>query len=126
MKIVLQEFESVTVQGNEGSETEIKIKEKEYKIPFVPAGAFLEYLEIEEEIENLDLLKPNEMKRLVALIVKTFQNQFTEDEFFQGVPGYLLMRTINEFISALNTDPYANKKQKAGDTDEGNAEKKAG
>ncbi len=117
MKMILQNMKNV--------DGKMEVEKKEYQIPFVPAGAFLEYLEIEEDIENLDLLKPSEMKQLVTLIVKTFHSQFTEEEFFNGVPGYLLMRTFNEFIGALNTDPYANRKQKPVEGDAGNSEKKA-
>lgn len=117
MKMVLQNIKNV--------DGKMEVEKKEYQIPFVPAGAFMEYLEIEEDIENLDKLKPVEINRLVSLIAKTFHSQFTEEDFFAGVPSYLLMRTLNEFIDAINTDPYANRKQKPVEGNAGNLEKKA-
>lgn len=117
MKIVLHKFKK--------EDEKIAVEDKEYQIPFVPSGAFLEYLEIEEEIENMNILKPSEMKKLAGLIVKTFDNQFTEKEFFDGVPSYLLMSTFNEFIGSLNKNPYASKQQSVTESEKVNAEKKA-
>jgi hypothetical protein len=116
MKIELLKFKK--------EEEEIVSEKKEYEIPFVPAGAFLEWLEVEEDIEDIDRLKSSEIKRIASLIVKTYENQFTEEEFFKGVPGHRLMETFALFIASLNTDPYANKKQKETESDGGNSEKK--
>lgn len=100
-------------------------EEKVYTIPYVPSSAFLSYLEIEEEIEDQRSLKPSEIKKYVGLIVKTFGNQFTEKEFFEGIPGYRLMPTISEFIHSLDTNPYASPSDFDFLEDEENAEKKA-
>lgn len=121
MKIILKNIKT----EEKDSEKKVVAEEKEYQIPYVSSLAFLEYLEIEEDIEDLETLKPNEIKKLSALIVKTFKNQFTEEEFFEGVPGYLLMKTINTFIGALNTDPYANKRTATAEENDGGQEKKA-
>ena len=121
MKIILLEQKQEEKEGK----VQVVAEEKTYAIPFVPSSAFLEYLEIEEEIEDLNNLKPSEIKKLVSLIVKTYGNQFTEEEFYKGVPSYLLMGSIVKFIDSLNTDPYADKKQSVKGNDEGNSGKKA-
>ena len=123
MEITLQKLK---VENHSTKDEKIfNIEEKNYLIPYVPSSAFLSYLEIEEEIEDPNNLKPSEIKKYVELIVKTFGNQFTEEEFFEGIPGYRLMPTISEFIHALNTNPYASPSDFENVDDEENAEKKA-
>ncbi|WP_227397344.1 phage tail assembly chaperone G, partial [Jeotgalibacillus aurantiacus] len=87
-----------------------EVEEKHFSVPFVPASTMLAYFEIEEKIENKKQLKPSEIKLYVDLIVKTFRNQFTAEEFFDGVPSHQLMGVITEFILSINKDPYADKK----------------
>lgn len=123
MEITLQQLK---VEKHPTTDEKIfNTEEKVYTIPYVPSSAFLSYLEIEEEIEDQRKLKPSEIKKYVGLIVKTFGNQFTEKDFFEGIPGYRLMPTISEFIHALNTNPYASPSDFENVDDEENAEKKA-
>ena len=123
MKITLQKMK---VEKHPNSkETIFKTEEKVYTIPYVPSSAFLSYLEIEEEIENNKNLKPAEIKKYVGLIVKTYGDQFTEKEFFDGIPGYRLMPTISEFVHSLNTNPYTSPSDFDILDGEENAEKKA-
>ncbi|MDX1806538.1 MAG: hypothetical protein R3267_05905 [Paenisporosarcina sp.] len=123
MEITLQQLK---VEKHPNTDEKIfNTEEKVYTIPYVPSSAFLSYLEIEEEIEDQNSLKPSEIKKYVGLIVKTFGNQFTETEFFEGIPGYRLMQTISEFIHSLNTNPYASPSDFDLLEDEENAEKKA-
>lgn len=100
-------------------EKTIVSEEKNYQVPYAPSTAYLEYLELEAKKENPKLLKVEDVKNLAPLIVKTFENQFTEEEFFEGIPGYLLTEKIDEFISSLNTNPYPSKNN----GNEGNSEK---
>lgn len=118
MKLALKHL----VEEEKNGQKEIVEQEKVYEIPFVSASAFLEYLEIEAEKEDPLLVKVDDAKKIVKLIVKTYENQFTEEEFYKGVPGYKLMEVIDEFIAALNTDPYADKHPK---DEVGNEAKKA-
>lgn len=123
MEITLQQLK--VEKHPTADEKKLNIEAKVFTIPYVPSSAFLSYLEIEEEIEDPNNLKPTEIKKYVGLIVKTFGNQFTEKEFFEGIPGYRLMPTISEFIHALNTNPYASPSDFEYLDDEENAEKKA-
>lgn len=120
MQITLKQL----VEEENNGQKKIVEQENTYEVPYVSSSAFLEYLEIEAEKEDPTLVKVDDAKKIVKLIVKTYENQFTEEEFFKGVPGYKLMDVIDEFITSLNTDPYANLHPEV--TEEaGNAEKKA-
>lgn len=116
--ILLKKKEQVDPKTKEKT---IVSEEKTYQVPYVPSSAYLEYLELEAKKENPKLLKVEDVRKLVPLIVKTYENQFTEEEFYEGVPGYLLVETIDEFVESLNKNPYPT--QKAGN--EGNSGKKA-
>ena len=123
MEITLQRFKEEKHSTTE--EKIFKTEKKKFTIPYVPSSAFLSYLEIEEEIEDQRKLKPYEIKKYVGLIVKTFGNQFTEKEFFEGIPEYQLMPTISKFIHSLNTNPYASPSDFDTLDSEENAKKKA-
>lgn len=119
MKITLLKKKEQT--NNETQEKLIVSEEKDFAIPFAPASAYLEYLELEAKRENPRLLKVNDVRQMAELIVKTYGDQFTVEEFLQGVPSYLLVETIDKFVEDLTTNPYPTKS-----TDQvGNSGKKA-
>lgn len=61
-------------------------KESEFTIPFVSGLAWRKYIEICDEAQDLKALTAEEMDKFVDLIVLEFNNQFTAEQYYKGLP----------------------------------------
>ncbi|TFE02888.1 phage tail assembly chaperone G [Jeotgalibacillus salarius] len=114
MEIILK---NLVTTDNDNGEKEVKVEEKTYHLPYPPMGAYLDYLVISKRIEKITT---DNVKEYVGLIVRTFQHQFTEEEFINGVAPYEIFKVIGQFVNDLTKDPYAELKPK---DEEGNGKK---
>lgn len=78
-------------------------EEKIYVAPFIPARAFRKVLELKHyDLTNLD---SEQLDELVGIIVNTiFKNQFTIDEFYDGLPAKELIPSIEKIIFEVAGD----------------------
>src|SRR5690625_629139 len=68
-------------------------KDKIFSAPFVSARYFRKLMEFDETIDYTDLdLKTTD--KLVAFVCEVYGNQFTVDEFYDGIPSHELISTI--------------------------------
>jgi hypothetical protein len=75
-------------------------KEKTFVVPFVKGRMFRRVLEIYKDYD-LDHLNPETLDILVDFIVECFQNQFTRDDFYDGVAADQMTNTILDFINKI-------------------------
>ncbi|WP_156290788.1 phage tail assembly chaperone G [Oceanobacillus salinisoli] len=71
---------------------------KIYTTSFVSARQFRKLMEYDQEIDysNLSL---DDVDELAGFVCNVFDNQFTVDEFYDGIPSHKLISTIlNVFI----------------------------
>jgi hypothetical protein len=87
-------------------------EEKTFTVPFVKARMFRRALEISKkyDLNNIDV---ETLDTLVSYVVELFNNQFTVDEFYDGISADKLTSTIvyciNKVVGAVGTnkDPNA-------------------
>lgn len=75
-------------------------KEKTFAIPFVPARKLREALELNKSIDfnNLDT---DGLDKMVSYVVDLFKNQFTIDDFYDGLPASEMIPTITRCINEV-------------------------
>jgi hypothetical protein len=87
-------------------------EEKTFTVPFVKARMFRRALEITKKY-NLNDVDVETLDILVSYVVELFNNQFTIDDFYDGVPADKLVSTILDCINKVigkvgtNKDPNA-------------------
>jgi hypothetical protein len=91
----------------------IKEEEKTFHTPFVPGTVFRKFIEYKARM-NLNDLKGEELDELASLVVYAFKNQFTLEEFYDGIPQDELMITIDLLFAPT---------PKKGEGNEGNGKK---
>jgi hypothetical protein len=90
----------------------INNEEKTFTVPFVKARMFRRALEINKKYD-LDNVDVETLDILVSYVVELFNNQFTIDEFYDGIPADKLISTITDCINKVidavgeNKDPNA-------------------
>lgn len=77
-------------------------KEKTFKADFVPGLVFRKFLELKTKYDLADMEK-EAVEETVGLIVTAYNNQFTIDEFWEGIDGREIMPTIADFLNELTT-----------------------
>lgn len=75
----------------------INNEEKTFAIPFVSAMVFRKFIEYKSRM-NIQNLKADEIDELAGLVVLAFGNQFTLEEFYNGIPHDELMETIDRLF----------------------------
>lgn len=90
-------------------------KEKTFNAPFIKARMFRKALEFNKKMDFQDL-GVEEIDELIGFVCELFNNQFTTDEFYDGLPVEKLMSTIVEAMNAVTGK--AN-----GESEEGNEKK---
>lgn len=90
-------------------------KEKTFNAPFIKARMFRKALEFNQKMDFKNL-GVEEIDELIGFVCELFNNQFTIDEFYDGLPVENLMPTIVEAMESVTGK--AN-----GESDEGNGKK---
>jgi hypothetical protein len=90
----------------------IKDEEKVFTIPFVSGMVLRKYLELLAKTKDSKKLTVEEMDDYVGLVVYAFKNQFTLEEFYDGIPHEKVMQTVDSlFIPSSNEDNDESKKK---------------
>ncbi|MBP3038062.1 hypothetical protein J9303_00885 [Bacillaceae bacterium Marseille-Q3522] len=86
-------------------------KEKKFTIPFVNGMVWRKYIEWKSKVENLRDLTVEEIDELASLVVYAFKDQFTLEQFYEGVPHDKVMRTVDDlFLPTDEEDSGSGKK----------------
>src|SRR5690625_1336971 len=91
----------------------IKNEEKIFTTPFVSARFYRKLLEFDKEIDYSNL-EANDYDKLIGFVCEVFGNQFTVDEFWDGVESSKLDESI------LNTFTFVRTGKTKQEVDEGN------
>lgn len=75
-------------------------KEKIYTVAFIKARMFRKAIGYAKSM-NFDNLGENEVDELVGFVCELFNNQFTIDELYDGLPVDKLMPTIVEAMDSV-------------------------
>jgi hypothetical protein len=74
-------------------------KAKEYQTPYISGLVYRQYMLLSEKVDYLkEAPTVEQMDDLIALIVTAFNNQFTVDEFYAGLPIEVLREKMVEFV----------------------------
>lgn len=98
------------------NQTEQKVEEITFVAPFVSARMLRRTIEMGKSI-NQENLSEEDLDRMVDYIVELFGNQFTRDQFYDGLAAKDLISTItrciNEVTGQMNeaTEPIVEKNQ---------------
>lgn len=76
-------------------------QEKTFMAPFVPTRIVRTVLEMQTRMD-FNNLKPDEMDELVNLICNVFKNQFTIDQFYDGLPADEFQQTMIKVLNAVS------------------------
>ena len=77
-------------------------EEKVFQIPFVNGMVLRKFIEMKAKMDMTDL-SPEELDEMVGLVVYAYKNQFTIEQFYEGVPHDRVMAIIDELF--LPTPP---------------------
>lgn len=75
----------------------IEDEEKTFAIPFVSAMIFRKFIDCKGKMD-FSSLKVDEVDELANLVVLAFGNQFSLEEFYNGIPHDGLMPTIDRLF----------------------------
>jgi hypothetical protein len=76
-------------------------QERKFVSSFIPARAYRQVLEMNKRM-NFNDLSPDEMDEIVNLIRGVFENQFTVDQFYDGLPVQKLVPTMMKTFETIN------------------------
>jgi hypothetical protein len=76
-------------------------EEKHFVSGFVPAILYRRLLEMNKRVDYNNL-SPEEMDELVEVVRNLFNNEFTIDEFYNGLSVKQLVPTIRKGIAVIN------------------------
>lgn len=79
-------------------------KEKRFTIPFVSGLIWRKYIELQDTVENVNKLTAKELDQFVDLVVEAFKNQFTLEEFYDGISYDKVMWTVNALFMPEEKD----------------------
>lgn len=99
-----------------------KLEESIYTVPFANARHHRKILEYDATIDYSDM-SLDQTDELVGFVCDVFGNQFTIDEFFDGVPSHKLIETITDVFIYVRTGKT--KEELAADNEEGNEQGKS-
>lgn len=77
-------------------------KEKIFTTPFVSARAYRKLLEYDQTIDYTDM-GLDEYDEIVGFICDVFGNQFTIDDFYDGLPSYELNNVLLDVFAYIRT-----------------------
>lgn len=88
-------------------------KEKNFVSGFVPAILYRKLLEMNKRV-NYNDLSPTEMDELVELVRNLFNNEFTIDEFYNGLSIQELTPTLKKAVMTINGVENSEGKEETG------------
>jgi hypothetical protein len=97
-----------------------KLKESIYTAPFVSGRHHRKVMEYDQTIDYSDI-DLDQTDELVGFVCDVFSNQFTIDEFYDGIPSHKLISTITDTFIYVRTG----KTQEELKEDEGNEQGKS-
>lgn len=66
-------------------------------------GDLRELMELQTRVDLYYITDPNQLDEIVQMIVKIFNNQFTEEEFYHGVTtDFFMSKLLPEYIATVN------------------------
>jgi hypothetical protein len=77
-------------------------KEKVYTASFASGYHFRKVNEFDETIDYADI-SVKEMDTLIGFVCDVFDNQFTIDEFYEGIPSHQVISTITDVFVYVRT-----------------------
>ncbi|WP_306009341.1 phage tail assembly chaperone G [Bacillus sp. MMSF_3328] len=78
-------------------------EKKIFTAPFIPSRAFRKLLGLKKELTNFDNLTPEELDEVMGIIVTgIFQDKFTLDDLYDGLPADQLIPTIYKIIESVS------------------------
>lgn len=94
MKLVLQR-----ITEENGS---LKVSDSVYTIPHATAQHYRQLVKFDEVI-NYTEMSVEEYDKVVGFVCEVFRNQFTVDDFYEGIPSHKLIDTIVDVFSFVRT-----------------------
>lgn len=70
---------------------------KTFTTPFVSGLVWRKFIEIRARVD-LSLLTPDEVDEMADLVVMAFGDQFTRNDFYEGIPHDRVILTIDELF----------------------------
>lgn len=80
---------------------QIKGKEKTFATPFISGRMVRKTIEINEKFD-LNNIKLETLDTLVDYVVDIYGNQFTRDDYYDGISAHKLLTTIMETAKQIN------------------------
>ena len=77
-------------------------KKKMFTTNFVSARHFRQLMEYDSKIDYTDLAV-EDADELVGFVCEVFNNQFSPDEFYDGIPSHELISTIGDVFYFIRT-----------------------
>lgn len=107
---------NITLYKQQKVDGEIKLQESVYKVPFASARHHRKVLEYESTIDYTDM-SLEDTDELVGFVCEVFGNQFTTDDYYDGIPSHKLISTIGDVLYHVRTgeDPNELKDQEGND-----------
>jgi hypothetical protein len=85
-------------------------EKKEFRTPFVNGMVWRKFIEHRAQMDTNNL-SPEQVDDLASLVVYAFNDQFTLDQFYEGVPHDRVMITIDELFLPTEEEPEGNGKK---------------
>jgi hypothetical protein len=85
-------------------------EKKEFRIPFVNGMVWRKFVQYRAEMD-MNKLTPEEVDDLAGLVVYAFNDQFTLEQFYEGVPHDRVMLTIDELFIPSGEESEGNGKK---------------
>jgi hypothetical protein len=89
----------------------INDEEKIFSTPFVSGMVLRKYLELQAKRENPGKVTVAEMDEYVGLVVYAFKNQFTLEDFYDGIPQDQIWLTVDSLFAPTGGNETDNKKK---------------
>lgn len=86
---------------------------KTFTTPFVSGMVLRKYMEAKAKAENLQSLTVDELDVFAALVVHAYKEQFTLEQFYEGIPHDEVMTTVDLLFlpTSKNADEEGNGKK---------------
>lgn len=80
----------------------IKGEKKTFKTNFVSARQFRKVMEFDEKIDYT-AIDTNDLDELIDFVCEVFDNQFTVEQFYDGIPAHKTISTITDVFIYVRT-----------------------
>lgn len=76
----------------------IENEKKDFTVPFVSGWVWRKWIELNDNVVDPKKLTIKELDEFVNLTVLAFENQFTLEQFYKGIPFNEVMRTVESLF----------------------------